>query len=48
MHEAPDLVFVKHRDFDKYINLDNDQITVDVYDKKEVEYFENYDNEDYD
>ena len=35
-HEAPDLVFVKPRDFDKYINLKNDDITVDVYDKLEV------------
>jgi hypothetical protein len=48
VHEAPDPIFIHSRKFDKYLNMDPEDLKFDIYDKMEVEYFNNMGNADYD
>ena len=48
MPEAPDPELIQERDFEKYIALDSQEITVDQYDKAEVEYYQNINNKNWD
>lgn len=46
--EAKEPELIKDKDFDKYLNLRNDDVYIDRYGKAEVEFYENIGNKKYD
>lgn len=48
MYEAPDPVFIKDTEFDRYLNLREGEAVIEKYDKADVEVYENFDNADFD
>ena len=48
MPEAPPPVFIQENEFDKYLNLDGSETKIGKYDKAEVEFYDNMDNQNWD